>query len=59
MAYVGYLIILKGESINIISFRSSIAFDTFTLEKFYPKQQTRKIGYAIDDYGLKHVTYLG
>ena len=40
MLYIGYLIILDGESIKKISFGNSIAFGKSTSQRFYPKPHT-------------------
>ena len=44
MLYIGYLIILDGQSIKKISFGNSIAFGKSTSQRIYPKQRTNKIG---------------
>ena len=44
MLYIGYLIILDGQSIKKISFGNSIAFDKSTSQRTYPKQRKHKIG---------------
>ena len=44
MLYIGYLIILDGQSIKKVSSGNSIAFGKSTSQSIYPKQRTPKIG---------------
>ena len=57
MLYIGYLIILDGQSIKKISFGNSIAFGKSTSQRIYPKQRAHKIGYKLHKYGLKHALH--
>ena len=57
MLYIGYLIILDGQSIKKISFGNSIAFSKSTSQRIYPEQYTPKIGWKLHKYGLKHALH--
>ena len=57
MLYIGYLIILDGQSIKKISFGNSIAFGKSTSQRIYSKQRTHEIGKKQHKYGLKHALH--
>ena len=57
MLYIGYLIILDGQSINKIRFGNSIAFGKSTSQRIHPEQHTPKIGWKLHKYGLQHALH--
>ena len=57
MLYIGYSIILDGQSIKKISFGNSIAFGKSTSRRIYTEQDVPKIGWKLHKYGLKHASH--
>ena len=57
MLYIGYVIILDGQSMKKMSFGNSIAFGKSTSQRIYREQHTPKIGWKLHKYRLKHALH--